>query len=80
MSETKFPELAFAKAITKAEALNTPKSILIYGDPKNGKTWLAASASEVAALSPVLLIGYRSRLERCRRSSRWNTPAVRLSY
>lgn len=56
MSETKFPELAFAKAITKAEALNTPKSILIYGDPKNGKTWLAASASEVAALSPVLLI------------------------
>ena len=58
MSETttKFPELAFAKAIKKAEALNTPKSVLIYGDPKNGKTWLAASASEIAALSPVLLI------------------------
>lgn len=56
MSETKFPALAFAKAIKKAEQLNTPKSILIYGDPKNGKTWLAASASEIADLSPVLLI------------------------
>lgn len=56
MSETKFPALAFAKAIKKAEQLNTPKSILLYGDPKNGKTWLAASASEVEALSPVLLI------------------------
>jgi hypothetical protein len=56
MSETKFPELAFAKAVKKAEVLNVPKSILIYGDPKNGKTWLAASASEVPELSPVLLI------------------------
>jgi DNA replication protein len=56
MSETKFPDLAFAKFIKRAEALNTPKSILIYGDPKNGKTWLAASASELAELSPVLLI------------------------
>jgi len=56
LSETKFPALAFAKAIKKAEQLNTPKSILLYGDPKNGKTWLAASASEIADLSPVLLI------------------------
>ena len=56
MTETKFPELAFAKAVKKAEVLNTPKSVLIYGDPKNGKTWLAASASELAELSPVLLI------------------------
>lgn len=56
MSETTFPALAFSKAIKKAEQLNTPKSVLIYGDPKNGKTWLAASASEVADLSPVLLI------------------------
>jgi phage nucleotide-binding protein len=56
MSETKFPDLAFAKHIKKAEALNVPKSILIYGDPKNGKTWLAASASELKEFSPVLLI------------------------
>lgn len=56
MGDTKFPELAFSKFIKKAEALNVPKSMLIYGDPKNGKTWLAASAAEVAAFSPVLLI------------------------
>jgi len=56
MSDTKFPELAFAKFIKKAEALNVPKSILIYGDPKNGKTWLAASASELEQFSPVLLV------------------------
>lgn len=56
MSDTNFPELAFAKFIKKADQLNAPKSILLYGDPKNGKTWLAASASEVEALSPVLLI------------------------
>lgn len=56
MSDTKFPELAFSKFIKKAEALNVPKSMLIYGDPKNGKTWLAASASEVAEFGPVLLI------------------------
>lgn len=56
MTDTKFPELAFAKFIKKAEALNVPKSVLIYGDPKNGKTWLAASASELAEFSPVLLI------------------------
>lgn len=56
MSETSFPELAFSKFIKKAEALNAPKSMLIYGDPKTGKTWLAASAAEVEELSPVLLI------------------------
>jgi len=56
MTDTKFPELAFAKFIKKAEALNVPKSILIYGDPKNGKTWLAASASELEQFSPVLLV------------------------
>jgi len=56
VKDVEFPELAFAGLIKKAEALNTPKSILLYGDPKNGKTWLAASASEVASLAPVLLI------------------------
>lgn len=56
MTNTDFPELAFAQFIKKAEALNAPKSILLYGDPKNGKTWLAASASEIKELSPVLLI------------------------
>lgn len=54
MSE--FPQLPFEQFITKASLQNTPKSILIYGDPKRGKSWLAASASEVEALSPVLVI------------------------
>ncbi len=56
MTNAELPELAFAQFIKKAEALNAPKSILLYGDPKNGKTWLAASASEIEELSPVLLI------------------------
>lgn len=56
MSNTDFPELSFAKLIHKAEALNKPKSILIYGDAGRGKTWLAASISEVAEYGPVLLI------------------------
>jgi len=51
-----FPELAFAKLIHKAEALNAPKSILLYGDAGRGKTWLAASISEVSEYEPVLLI------------------------
>jgi phage nucleotide-binding protein len=50
------PQLSFAKLIHKAEALNTPKTILIYGDAGRGKSWLAASASEIAEMSPVLLI------------------------
>ena len=54
--KTDFPELSFAKFIHKAEALNTPKTILLYGDAGRGKTWLAASAAEVEAMSPVLLI------------------------
>jgi phage nucleotide-binding protein len=53
---TQFPELSFAKHVHKAEALNAPKTILIYGDAGRGKTWLAASAAELAELSPVLLI------------------------
>jgi hypothetical protein len=53
---TNFPALPFEKAIKKASALNAPKTILLYGDPKRGKSWLAASASELADLSPVLFI------------------------
>ena len=56
MGNTDFPALSFAKAIHKAEQLNMPKTILLYGDPKRGKTWLAASAAEVKEMSPVLLI------------------------
>jgi phage nucleotide-binding protein len=56
MGATEFPELSFAKFIHKAEALNTPKTMLIYGDAGRGKTWLAASAAEIKELSPVLLI------------------------
>ena len=56
MVNPELPALPFQQFVKKAEQLNTPKSILIYGDPKNGKTWLAASASEVAELGPVLLI------------------------
>lgn len=54
MSE--FPQLPFEQFITKAAQLNSPKTILIYGDPKRGKSWFAGSASEVASLSPVLVI------------------------
>ncbi len=53
---SEFPELAFAQFIHKAEALNAPKSILLYGDAGRGKTWLAASISEVPEYNPVLLI------------------------
>jgi hypothetical protein len=51
-----FPKLPFEQFITKASQLNAPKTILVYGDPKRGKSWFAASASEVAELSPVLVI------------------------
>ncbi len=50
MANPELPALPFQQFIKKAEQLNAPKSILIYGDPKNGKTWLAASASEVYKL------------------------------
>ena len=50
------PQPAFLQKIRKAETLNRPKSILIYGDAGRGKTWLAASVSEVAEFGPVLLI------------------------
>lgn len=53
---TAFPEPAFLKLIHKAEVMNTPKSILLYGDAGRGKTWLAASISEVKEFGPVLLI------------------------
>jgi len=56
MGATEFPELSFAKHVHKAEVLNAPKTILIYGDAGRGKTWLAASAAQVAELTPVLLI------------------------
>lgn len=51
-----FPKLPFEKAISKASELNAPKTIMVYGDPKRGKSWFAASASEVAELSPVLIL------------------------
>jgi phage nucleotide-binding protein len=57
MSEaTKAPQPAFLKLIHKAEVMNRPKSMLFYGDAGRGKTWLAASVSEVAEFGPVLLI------------------------
>ncbi len=57
MSEaTKAPEPKFLKLIHKAEVMNRPKSMLFYGDAGRGKTWLAASISEVAEFGPVLLI------------------------
>jgi hypothetical protein len=53
---TDFPALPFEAHVKKAEALNTPKTILVYGDPKRGKSWFAASAAELKDLSPVLVI------------------------
>jgi phage nucleotide-binding protein len=54
MSE--FPKLPFEQFIKKAHQLNSPKTILVYGDPKRGKSWFAASSAEVAELSPVLIL------------------------
>ena len=56
MSDTNFPELSFAKFIHKAEALNAPKSILLFADAGRGKTWLASSSAEVESMGPVLLL------------------------
>lgn len=56
MANTDFPELPFMKLIHKAEALNAPKSILLYGDAGRGKTWLAGSISELEQYGPTLLI------------------------
>lgn len=53
---TSAPQPAFLKLIHKAESLNKPKSMLFYGDAGRGKTWLAASISEVKEFGPVLLI------------------------
>jgi hypothetical protein len=55
-NKTDFPAFSFQKLIHKAEVLNKPKSILLFADPGKGKTWLAASISEVADYNPVLLI------------------------
>lgn len=41
------PVFDFSKAITKSADLNKPNSILLYGDPKGGKSWLAASISKL---------------------------------
>jgi hypothetical protein len=43
-----FPKLPFEAGIKKAAQLNRPNSILVYGDPKRGKSWFAASAAEIA--------------------------------
>ena len=53
---TDFPALPFEKLISKASQLNAPKTMLIYGDPKRGKSWFAASAAEIKELSPVLVL------------------------
>ena len=42
--------------LVKPSALNTPEQIILYGKPGGGKSWLAASASLVQELSPVLII------------------------
>lgn len=42
--------------IQKAEATAEPNSILIFGHPKRGKTWLAGSIAEVPGKSKVLHI------------------------
>lgn len=56
MSATDFPGFSFQKLIHKAEQLNKPNSILLFADPGKGKTWLAASVSEVEGYDKVLLI------------------------
>lgn len=42
--------------LKKPSQVSEPEIIGLYGPPGNGKTWLAASASQVAKLSPVLIV------------------------
>lgn len=49
-------ELSFKSRIKKAEDAVTINSMIIYGEPGIGKTWFAASADAVEAMSPVLIV------------------------
>lgn len=42
--------------IKKPSQVTVPEIIGLYGSPGSGKTWLAASASEVKELAPILII------------------------
>lgn len=49
-------ELDLSKLVQKPSQMNRPELMVFYGPPGGGKTWLAASASEVDDLWPVLII------------------------
>lgn len=49
-------EFDLSAYVTKPEALSDPQMLMFVGPPGGGKTWLAASASEVEGLYPVLII------------------------
>jgi hypothetical protein len=53
--------------VTKAQARSPHINMLIYGDYGVGKTRLAASASEVPQMSPVLVLDYEGGTESLRR-------------
>jgi len=42
--------------VVKPSSMNKPNSVIFYGPPGGGKTWLAASAAEVKAFGKVLII------------------------
>lgn len=53
---TKTDQFSLDKYVVKPDALVGPEMIILYGPPGGGKTWLAASASDVPGLDPVLII------------------------
>jgi len=47
---------SFLAGVSKATAVNKINSAIIFGEYGTGKTWLAASADEIADYSPVLIV------------------------
>lgn len=47
---------AFKEHVVKPSSLNKPNFIALYGVPGSGKTWLAASVSDVPSIKRTLLI------------------------
>lgn len=49
-------EAGFLKGVKKATSVNKINSAIFFGEYGTGKTWLAASAGEIADYAPVLIV------------------------